>query len=182
MSMKEVSMNQRLPLSSISQETLKGYHIVRAIDRNDPDYYVQVWGQDVVPPITPYGSGAHEINTLSVEIDSKNDEQLQELFRLVESAHGQLPNDVKNLRKPSRKEFVDVLHKVAVSLANWRPQDFRKPDGRPNAEALTSYMKRRAGVSSSIEDDRQAKVIANHFENLEPEEKTSLLNEALSIY
>jgi hypothetical protein len=88
-------MNQRIPLAGVTAIRLRSADCIWAVDRRDPRYCVQLWGQDTPRRAAP---PARRVDWVSVEIDSKNPADLHALIGLVERAKRRLPESVRLMR------------------------------------------------------------------------------------
>jgi hypothetical protein len=84
-------------LLGITEYRLKVAEVISASDPNDPEFRLQLWGQKGVPPLVPSRNPTHRVDEVRVQLDSKHPEQLRDLLRMVESAKGRLPEDVRHL-------------------------------------------------------------------------------------
>jgi hypothetical protein len=115
-------MSQTFPLEAISEETLKPYDSIWAIDRDEPTFWIPVWGQDLPAKVVPYGSPAHERKQAQVLINSEDRAQLAHLLRLVKKAKGRLPRRIfhaiavnrlnNHIKALSRDDLVEVYNEL----------------------------------------------------------------------
>jgi hypothetical protein len=91
-------MVRNVSLDSVTNLGIRLADLISAVDRRNPAFCIQLWGQEPTPSIRPPGSPAHQPQTLRVEIDSKDDKELQKLLGMLEAAKGRLPKDVQHLK------------------------------------------------------------------------------------
>ena len=81
----------RIKISDLADSHLVNADIVTAVDSGIPSYSQQLFGQESVPTGRMPNAPALQLNSLEVEINSSDENQLENLVSRLETAKGSRP-------------------------------------------------------------------------------------------